>query len=140
MKFWIARDRGGGLEIHSGLPKKRNNRIWWDTSSGEGFHVSPDHPWGDGLTWEDEPKELNLVEEEQVKFWREEAEKYKRALELAFKNVDCSRRLQLGLCGKNMCHDDMCAILNSKHYEQAKDRFFNLYLTQAEQEIKTNQS
>lgn len=120
-KFWIARDsdkRGfdESLSLYIHKPK-RGNYCWFDAVAEGEINLLKDDPWGDGLTWESDPRELDLVEEEQVDFWREEAEKYKRALERA------------------------CKKLNYYNFGKDVGQARQWFLTKAEQELKTtNQS
>ena len=80
LKVWIARDKAHNkLKIFTKRPERgawhlpESQRQFWyllitneDRCDYGKLLLPSDHPWGNGLTWESDPKELNLVEVEQV--------------------------------------------------------------------------
>ena len=149
LKVWIARDKAHNkLKIFTKRPERgawhlpeSQRQFWYVLITNEDrcdygrLSLPPDDPWGQDLTWEDPPRELNLVEIGEVEALREKVEKYKRALERmavgweeGFDCSDCEKSGLLPHC-KPGGFTGECAKAIKNHY-----------LAKAEQELKTNQS
>lgn len=65
LKFYVARDGDGELRFYHGKPTRyppKNLRIneWYYHQGGDVMSFPIDHVLGEGLTWEDEPREVSV--------------------------------------------------------------------------------
>lgn len=95
LKVWVARDNEEIRKKFYGydpqkilwLYRKKPERIgapyyqWSPYNKDIRISVPPDHPWGQDLTWEDEPRELELVDAEEIKNLQHENGHYKAIAE-----------------------------------------------------------
>jgi len=58
LTVWIVRDEQGSLKISTRSPLRNKDINCWYTETA----INPDHPLGEGLIWESEPKKVELVE------------------------------------------------------------------------------
>lgn len=72
LKLWIARDMNGDFYLYKDEPIKTKRYFRQrDSSTWAEIRLDKKNSLGEGVTFENSPKELNLVEIEQVeKLWR----------------------------------------------------------------------
>ena len=76
LKVWIARDKDGKLFLHRYKPTYDFKGRFFDGEQHQ-WYVHPSDPLGEGITFENSPKELSLVEIGEVKALRKEVENLK---------------------------------------------------------------
>ena len=58
--MWVARDEGGRLFIYTECPERDDNIEEWLTQEGGDASELPEDMFP-GLTWEDEPMEVEII-------------------------------------------------------------------------------
>lgn len=68
LNVWMARDNTGRLNMFFKNKPVRETWGGWEKMSGEIISLDDNHVFGIDLTWEDEPREIELVERHQDVF------------------------------------------------------------------------
>ena len=62
IKVWLTRDENGDLSMHMLKPTKHVSSSleggYWRDEMCESLNLPEDHPFGTGLTWGDDPREI----------------------------------------------------------------------------------